>query len=133
MSGASDVFIRTTASGPRSFGAILLALYSLDVLYLSARPDTPPLYGSGVRYQREPQASRGVVELWDTVPVVLRQGYGDCEDLAAWRAAELSLQGCFALPVLVEVVPGSGRFHVVVWRSDGGWEDPSARLGMEVL
>lgn len=131
--GGIEVYIRSRASGPRSLGALLLALYAVDLAYLSARPDTPPLYLSGVRYSREPREVRGRVELWDSVPVVLAQGWGDCDDLAAWRAAELSLSGVYALPVLVEVAPFSGRYHVVVWRSDGQWEDPSARLGMEVI
>lgn len=131
--GGIEVYIRSRASGPRALGALLLALYAVDLAYLSARPDTPPLYLSGVRYAREPREVRGRVELWDSVPVVLAQGWGDCDDLAAWRAAELSLAGVYALPVLVEVAPASGRYHVVVWRSDGAWEDPSARLGMEVI
>lgn len=132
--GGIAVYIRSRASGPRALGALLLALYALDVAYLSARPDTPPLYLSGVCYRREPRATRGIVELWDTIPQVLAQGWGDCDDLAAWRAAELSVrEGVYALPVLVEAIPGSARYHVVVWRSDGAWEDPSARLGMEVI
>ena len=42
----------------------------------------PPLYKAGVRYARE----QGTEEWKDCVNVLL-DGYGDCEDLAAWRVA----------------------------------------------
>lgn len=49
----------------------------------------PPLYLSGVRYREEPPGH----EDWIDAPGVLQQGHADCEDLAAWRAAELRVAG----------------------------------------
>jgi len=84
----------------------------------------PGIYSGRVRYQREP-AGR---EQWQTAPEVLRAGVGDCEDLAAWRAAELRMLG---IPARAEVVrTGPKKFHAVVMYPDGRMEDPSLRLGM---
>lgn len=79
--------------------------------------DVPPLYESGVRYQRDAR------EAFDTLPHVLERGFGDCEDLATWRAAEIP--DARAVPV-----PVSTGWHVVVQLPDGSIEDPSAALGM---
>jgi len=87
----------------------------------------PPLYASGVRYQRE----RG--EHWRSPARVVcgPDAYGaDCEDLTAWRVAELRASGADpdARPALY---PTSKRsYHAVVVRGDGTVEDPSAVLGM---
>lgn len=86
--------------------------------------ERPALYASGVRYQREP---RGVEE-WRTVLGVLRHGNGDCEDLAAWRAAELRLEGEAARVVVRRT--GRRVVHALVEREDGTIEDPSRALGM---
>lgn len=83
----------------------------------------PPLYASGVSYRREPRT-----ELWLPWWRVLELGYGDCEDLVAWRVGYLRQQGesarahCYA--------PRPGLVHCVVRRADGKLEDPSRRLGM---
>lgn len=53
--------------------------------YLEAHPSTPLLYESGVRYQVEPPGH----EDWADIPNVIRQGWGDCEDLGGWLTAEL--------------------------------------------
>jgi len=56
------------------------------------------------------------------------RGGGDCEDLAAWRAAELRIAGEPARVVVVRSAPGV--LHAVVRRANGRIEDPSRRLGM---
>lgn len=83
----------------------------------------PPLYRSGVRYRQE----RGT-EDWNTAPVVLKRGYGDCEDLAAWRAAELRVMGIPAHGIVKRT--GPKMFHALVLWPDGRVEDPSKILGM---
>jgi hypothetical protein len=116
----------------------LRLLVAQDVEYLRRHPGTPDLYRSGVRYQMEPLGR----EEWLTIPDVLARGVGDCEDLAAWRAAELRAKGygdAFAFGVEAGVLthPTAGRVavvHVLVSR-DGSCdpsqvEDPSAELGM---
>lgn len=85
--------------------------------------DVPSLYSSGVVYRRE-IAGR---EAWDCVPVVLGRGWGDCEDLAAWRVAELREHGIPAWPWVRRTGPST--LHALVRRLDG-FEDPSRTLGM---
>ncbi len=110
-------------------------------------PLIPPLYRSGVRYQEEP--SDWKLEHFDTIPVLMGRGWGDCDDLAPWRAAELrySRQDPKAdIMVKWKRNPATGKklYHVVVRRSNlmkadgrftfkderGIYEDPSRVLGM---
>lgn len=111
--------------GSKGLEACLAALFALDKLSVSTGR-FPALYESGVRYRREPAARR---EEWCTIPECLRRGWGDCEDLACWRAAELCVTGqdSQARPVLLRTRNG---WHVAVQRGDGSIEDPSRRLGM---
>lgn len=83
----------------------------------------PALYKSGVRYKRQPP------ERFLAFPTVLRRGVGDCDQLCAWRAAELREAGIDARAVPRMVRPG--LMHVVVLLPGGGIEDPSKRLGMK--
>lgn len=88
----------------------------------------PPLYRAGVRYVRE----QGT-ENWQDCIKVFNRGYGDCEDLACWRVAELRNQGKKAQPYIRwRVNPENGMliYHVMVMRPNG-IEDPSKRLGMK--
>lgn len=86
--------------------------------------DIPPLATAGVRYARE----RG--ESWLTPSQVIERGHGDCEDLAAWRAAELRVSGVDPHARAVVYRSGPRTWHAVVERSDGSIEDPSVALGM---
>lgn len=113
----------------RVLAIYLNALYETDISYLKAFPNTKRLYESGVRYRREPVG----VERWQDIPAVLRSGYGDCEDLATFRAAELTVSGTLAVPSFRwRTVPERGTmlYHIVVEKADGSIEDPSAQLGM---
>lgn len=110
----------------------------------------PPLYRSGVRYERE----RGPSEEFADVLTVLKRGWGDCDDLVGWRVAEL-LEAGFAADVRIycrDREPGKpdysmhaqvrhGRFcRCARWRvgvgicrgehARGKIEDPSRRLGL---
>jgi hypothetical protein len=80
------------------------------------------MYTMGIKYRREPRGS----EWWESatdILGVLADRTGDCEDLAALRAAELRLfedeHAC------VKVVRTRRAFHAVVLREDGSIEDPS--------
>jgi len=84
----------------------------------------PPLYESGVRYKRESIGS----ENWQTVRQLYRAGIGDCEDLAAARAAELRMEGIPARAIAIRT--GPRKYHAVVRWPDGAIEDPSRLLGM---
>jgi hypothetical protein len=106
---------------------LLETLTELDRDYLKRHPRTPPLYRSRVRYQREPPGQ----EQWRTIPVVWKDGYGDCEDLAAWRVAELRNAGVHARPCFRYRQDGKRRiYHIMVCLPGGLIEDPSTVLGM---
>lgn len=56
----------------------------------------PPLYASGVRYQEDPPGREDWRDCW----AVLDRGVGDCDQVVAWRVAELRAAGEFAEPVI---------------------------------
>ncbi|MGH3054968.1 MAG: hypothetical protein ACRDL7_08335 [Gaiellaceae bacterium] len=87
----------------------------------------PPIYDAGVRYIPEFSS-----ENWLTVPYIIANGGGDCEDLACWRAAELRLKGVDAKPDIRarQMSNGAWRAHCIVRLPDGTIEDPSEKLGM---
>lgn len=114
----------------RAYLLVLLdALVKLDRLQIR-QMDLPPLYEARVRYRREARDPRTGKrkEEWRTIVDVLEAGgIGDCEDLAAYRVAELKEQGINATIWLTK----QGRtWHVRVRHPDGRIEDPSLRLGM---
>lgn len=96
------------------------------------RGEVPPLYQAGVRYEREPWA--GKYEEFADALTVYRRGWGDCDDLVAWRVAELREAGERNADVSISFpYPPKRRgvmYHAMVRRADGSLEDPSARLGM---
>lgn len=108
-----------------TFEALLDGLVAVNVELMRTRSQLPPLYASGVRYRRE----RGT-ERWQTCEQVFSARVGDCEDLAAWRVAELHQAGeVDAVPIVTRT--GRRLWHVRVRRADGTIEDPSRILGME--
>lgn len=100
-------------------------LVALGRLYL-AEGNLPPLYDSGVLYHAEPRGR----ERWLSADQVFHLGRGDCEDLTNYRVAELQLRGEFAKSKIIKT--GRRKFHALVQRGDGSYEDPSIRLGMKV-
>lgn len=90
----------------------------------------PWLYKSGVRYQREPKI-KGRSEKWKTITRLIKDGFGDCEDLASARIAELREKK------KIRVTPWLKRrgktWHVLVRYPDGTFEDPSKILGMGAI
>lgn len=89
----------------------------------------PKLYSGKIRYKREPIRR----ENWQSAAETAELGYGDCEDLSAYRVAELRAKGITAFPIVVQVSPTLR--HVKVRYLDPKtkeWvtEDPSAKLGM---
>lgn len=81
----------------------------------------PPLYRSGVRYQREARVGE-LGERWQLPSQTYRAGVGDCEDLALWRACEVGGRAV--------VVRRGTIWHAIVICPDGRVEDPSRKLGM---
>lgn len=106
---------------------LLEALTQANQIWLSEHPDTPSLYGSGVRYAREPIGR----EVWQGIAAASRAGLADCEDLACWLAAEYRARGVAARPVFYSRLRGGLLvYHIVTMLPDGTIEDPSRRLGM---
>ncbi len=107
---------------------LLEALIEANVAYLEARPETPWLYESGVTYEEE----RFDRDDWNDIPETLVVKVGDCEDLAAWRIAELRMRAHEDARPHVTFDQRGARvtYHVTVRRADGRIEDPSRVLGM---
>lgn len=118
------VTIRVGATPGQIYAAVTgLALISLAQMQEGNPP--PPLYESGARYQREPMGR----ERWQTARETARRKLGDCEDLAAYRVAELWRRGIKARVHVKVVRPG--LMHIQVLLPNGKIEDPSQRLGMK--
>jgi hypothetical protein len=119
-------------SRDRVIQILLWALIRLNREYLRMHPETPPLYKSGVRYIREKEGE----EIWPTIGEILKEGGGDCEDLACWRVAELRNQGVAARPAWrhrkVKMPSGieGTLYHILVYIPGKGFEDPSRSMGM---
>lgn len=109
-------------------GQLVKGVVTANVAYLRRHPRTPHPYKAQVRYRREPRGR----EHWKGVKQVLRDGHGDCEDLAAYLAAWYLVRGRKAsIHLTWKKTPGGGRlFHVQVRGPDGKIEDPSRVLGM---
>lgn len=134
---------------------VLGALIVANRLYLRTH-HVPLLYKSGVRYKEEPL---GTIEEFAAIPVCIERGWGDCDDLAPWRVAELREAGEKNASIRLtwrfvardpdeRLCPRGGLhdfrdgvctlcqalgqklFHVVVRRANGDTEDPSKILGM---
>jgi hypothetical protein len=86
----------------------------------------PPLYESGIRYRREPRGREWWESAEDLLGVASKLS-GDCEDLAAMRAAELRYWDGEPARVVIQRT-ARGTFHAVVERADGTIEDPSRIL-----
>jgi hypothetical protein len=138
-----DLFTRRTDEKDRvrseqSMLLLMEAMCAINQLHLKQKR-YPKLYESGVAYRREDGT-----ENWLDIPHVIKAGWGDCEDLAFWRVAELRQQGIKAAPFAKwRRINGVFKYHALVRRFAPGrdhfgrmvkskaWlEDPSVRLGM---
>lgn len=99
-----------------------LALANLQ--WLKTHPETPSVYDSGIRYVED----KGQDD-WCDIPEVIRRGYGDCDDINAWRLGELLFRGieCKA-GVDVTRSENDVTYHTFVVYPDGSTEDPAARI-----
>jgi hypothetical protein len=93
----------------------------------------PKLFASGVRYRRETCLApkvRETCERFLSARKLLEERYGDCDDIAAYRAAELILGGDTRARAFCR--PSPVGWHCMVRRGDGRLEDPCVKLGMKV-
>lgn len=84
------------------------------------------LQGPGVRWKPEPPGA----EHFDHAGIVAARGWGDCDDLAPWHAASLRVKGVDPGAKAIVVKSGPARWHAIVERSNGKFEDPSEAAGM---
>jgi hypothetical protein len=137
----TDLFTSRQAR-PRSekaLGYFLNTLYLIDCDFLRDNPTTPGILAAGVEYKREKLFVSGVggkkiqlPESWKSVPEIIRDGFGDCEDLACWLAAMMTIQrGIPSRPVwTVKRRGGFSLYHIIVQDHRGKKYDPSRALGM---
>lgn len=111
----------------RAITWLMFGLAEANREWLETYPGTPPLYKSPVLYRLEPKT-----EIWQDIPTTLARGFGDCEDLACWRIAELQQEGIAAMPYITwrKRRDGGTVYHALVRHPDGLIEDPSRALGM---
>jgi hypothetical protein len=139
----APIFVRSDPKNARMSQLMLAGgVYGLmlqNIAWLKAHPETPDLYEAGVTYkpERHRENFKGQPteygEEWQTIPYVIYRGYGDCEDLGAWRSAELRAKYNIKASPFIKMrhMPdGFWRAHVVVRWPNGTIEDPSAKLGM---
>jgi hypothetical protein len=116
-------------------GHFLEALVRQDVDELRAGRAPRLLPRPGQRphivYKRERTIHGRALERWQTAAEVARRGEGDCEDLAAYWAAELRVRGIDPRAKVQVIKTGPALLHAVVLRSDGRIDDPSRWLGMK--
>lgn len=84
----------------------------------------PPLYQARVVYRRDPPGAR---EWFRSLARVYITGWGDCDDLASIRAAEIRRAGGHALAE-VRRTPNPNTLHAVVTDGATVIEDPCAVL-----
>lgn len=116
---------------PRDIDVALAATVVVNLHQMTVRR-LPMLYTSGVRYRRERCLHVSVPESCErflTAEQLLAERFGDCDDLASYRAAELIHSGEDPRARAIVVRPGVG-YHAIVMRGDGSIEDPSHALGM---
>ena len=89
-------------------------------------PTAAEAIAAGVKWRPEPPGD----EHFDNAARVASRGWGDCDDLAPYHAASLRVTGedPEARATVIRTAPK--RWHAIVERSDGSFEDPSAEAGM---
>lgn len=80
----------------------------------------------GIQWQPEPPGA----EHFDHAAKVLGRGHGDCDDLAPWHAASLRVTNEDPGAKAVVKRVADDRWHALVKRSDGTYDDPSLTAGM---
>jgi hypothetical protein len=108
------------------YAAALEGLVQVNGLILDKDPRIPPLYAAGVRWKAIPHDN------WRRADQIAGEGWGDCEGLSAWRAAELRRAGEDPIARVGCYHTGAKKYHAIVIRGDDTIEDPSVWLGMRM-
>jgi hypothetical protein len=108
------------------YAAALEGLVQVNGLVLDKDPRIPAVYAAGVRWKAIPHDN------WRRADQISIEGWGDCEGLSAWRAAELRRTGEDPDARVGVYHTGAKKYHAIVVRGDDNIEDPSVLLGMKV-
>lgn len=102
---------------------------TLANMRLLASGQAPPIeeaITSGLRWKPE---NFGDGEHFDLAPTAHKRGWGDCDDLAPWLAAQKRLQGDHGARAFARR-SGANKFHALVKDGEGRIIDPSRWAGM---
>ena len=127
MSKALSVGLGVPSSSG-TYSAALEGLTGVNEVLMRRDPSIPPLYASGARWELKPDDPSDT--RWRYANEVATDGWGDCQALAAYRAAELRVNGTDPAAHVRVYPTGKNKYHAVVARGDGSVEDPSVALGM---
>lgn len=114
---------------PTVINAALEAVTRLDEHMIRAGevPSWPDAVASGVRWRPEPPGD----EHFDNAKTVIDRKWGDCDDVAPYKAAWLRATGEDPGATAIVVPSGPDTFHALVKRSAGELDDPSIEAGMQ--
>lgn len=108
-----------------NFSKLAIEAFAMGSVPLAGIWRLPPLYRSGIRFQKEPEHGSGNEDF--ALPnVTFSRKWGDCDDLVIYRLWELRVQGEAAT---CRAIWQDNAVHVLVRRKDGQLEDPSILLG----
>jgi hypothetical protein len=99
-----------------------------DLIRSGQSPTFGQAVAAGVVWKAEPPGE----ESFDHGAKVAARGWGDCDDLAPLHAASLRVSGRDKGARAVVYRSGPHRWHAIVQRSNGAYEDPSRTAGMPV-
>lgn len=94
-----------------------------------ASGEIPPIEDAikgGIEWQEEPPGE----ESFDKPSTVLERGWGDCDDLAPWLAAEMRETEFDTGASAIAIPSGPNQWHAIVRGTDGEVYDPSVWAGM---
>lgn len=106
------------------YAAALEGLVQVNDRLMDRHPGLPRLYDSGARWRNIPHSN------WRNAVRIAVEGWGDCEGLSAWRAAELRRFGEDPAARVGCYHTGPKKYHAIVIRGDDTIEDPSIYCGM---
>lgn len=106
------------------YAAALEGLVQVNGLVLQ-KERIPPVYQSGAQWKNIKHNN------WRRADQISGEGWGDCEGLSSWRAAELRLTGEDEDARVGVYHTGPRTYHAIVVRGDDMIEDPSVLMGMK--
>jgi hypothetical protein len=122
------IAVPDAATHPDVLNAALEAVTKTDERLIQAGqvPHADEAIAAGLKWKPEPPGD----EHFDHAAKIVQRGWGDCDDLAPYKAASLRVTGEDPGARAVVIPSGPKKWHAIVERSDGTDDDPSADAGM---